>query len=112
MFFEPQHDVGMLVGGIVVDDDVDRLFLGCSCLDDVQKPDELLMAMALHALADNLALKDLERREQGSDTMALVVMCHGSSAPLLHRQPRPGAIRGLNLGLFIGPPDNCKVGGG
>jgi len=28
MFFEPQHDVGMLVGGIVVDDDVNRLFLG------------------------------------------------------------------------------------
>ena len=28
MFFEPLHDVGMLVGGIVVDDDMDRLFLG------------------------------------------------------------------------------------
>ena len=56
MFFEPQHDVAMLVGGIVVDDDVDRLFLGCSCLDDVQEPNELLSAMALHALADsNLA---------------------------------------------------------
>jgi len=26
MFFEPLHDVGMLVGGIVVDDDVDRFF--------------------------------------------------------------------------------------
>jgi hypothetical protein len=28
MFFEPLHDVGMLVGGIVVDNDMDRLFLG------------------------------------------------------------------------------------
>jgi hypothetical protein len=36
-----------------------------SRLDDVQKPDELLMAMALHALANDLALKDIERREQG-----------------------------------------------
>src|SRR5258705_1739002 len=61
MFFEPLHDVGMLVGGIVVDDDMDRLFLGHSGLDEVQKPDELLMAMALHALANNLALKDIER---------------------------------------------------
>ena len=42
-------------------DHVDRLFLGCSCLDDVQKPDEFLMAMALHALADNLALKNIEQ---------------------------------------------------
>src|SRR6202158_5120871 len=110
MFFEPLHDVGMLVGGIVVDDDVDRLFLGYSCLDDVQKPDELLMAMALHALADNLALKDIERREQGGDTMALVVMCHGSGAPLLHRQPRLGAIEGLNLALLTARQDNGVVG--
>ncbi len=42
MFFEPLHDVGMLMGGIVVDDDMDGLFLGRSGLDDVQKPDELL----------------------------------------------------------------------
>jgi hypothetical protein len=32
------------------------------------------MAMALDAQADNLVLKDIERSEQGSDTMALGVM--------------------------------------
>lgn len=52
---------------VIVDDDMDRLFLGNSGLDDVQKPDELLMAMALHALVDNLAIKDIERGEQGSE---------------------------------------------
>ena len=34
MLFEPCHDVGMFVGGVVVDDDMDRLFLGDSGLDD------------------------------------------------------------------------------
>ena len=62
-FFGPLHDVRMFVGGIIVDDDVDCLFPGYSCVDDVQEPDELLMAMALHALADNLAPKDIKRRE-------------------------------------------------
>jgi len=76
---------------------MDRLFLRHSRLDDVQKPDELLMAMALHALANDLALKDIERREQGGDAMALVVMGYGASAPLLHRQTRLGAIKRLNL---------------
>jgi hypothetical protein len=47
VFRATADDVGTLAGGTVVDDDVDRLFLGCSCLDDVQKSDELLMAMAL-----------------------------------------------------------------
>src|SRR5258706_5375048 len=54
MFVEPMHDVGMLVGGIIVDDDMDRLFLGHSGLDDVETADELLMAIALHALANDL----------------------------------------------------------
>src|SRR5437899_6508898 len=81
MSFEPRHDVGMLVGGVVVDDDMDHLFLGHSGLDEVQKPDELLMAMTLHALANNLALKDIERREQGCDAMALVIVGYGASAP-------------------------------
>ena len=85
MLFEPCHDVGMFVGGVVVDDDMDRLFPGHSGLDDVQKPNELLMAMALHALADDFALKDIERREQRGDAMALVIMRHGTSAPFLHR---------------------------
>ena len=110
MFFEPRHDVGMLVGGVVVDDDMDRLFLGHSGLDDVQKPDELLMAMALHALANHLALKDIERREQGGDAMALVIMGYGASAPLLHRQTRLGAIKRLNLALLIDRQDNGVVG--
>jgi hypothetical protein len=37
MFFEPLDDVGMLVGGIVVDDDMDHLLFGHSGLDDAQK---------------------------------------------------------------------------
>ena len=110
VLFEPCHDVGMFVGGVVIDDDMDRLFPGYSGLDDVQKPNELLMAMALHALANNLALKDVERREQRGDTMALVIMGHSTSAPLLHRQARLGAIKRLNLALLIDRQDNGVVG--
>ena len=68
------------------------------------------MAMALHALADNLALEDIERREQGGDAMALVVVGHGAGTPLLHRQPRLGAIKGLNLALLIDREDDGVVG--
>ena len=59
------------------------------------------MAMALHALANDLALKDIERREQGGDTMALVIMGYGASAPLVHRQTRLSAIKRLNLALLV-----------
>src|SRR5260370_36287948 len=68
------------------------------------------MAMTLHALANNLALKDIERREHGCDAMALIIVGYGASALLLHRQPRLGAIKRLNLALLIDRQDNGVVG--
>src|SRR5882724_7195652 len=52
---EPGKDVGMLVGGIVVDDDMDGLCLGHLGFDGGEEADELLMTVTLHALADDLA---------------------------------------------------------
>jgi len=35
MFLDPFHDLGMLVGGVIVEDDMDRLPLGQLGVDDV-----------------------------------------------------------------------------
>src|SRR5271169_2873402 len=43
----------MLVGGIVVEDRMDRLAGGDFALEGVEKADELLMPMALHVAADH-----------------------------------------------------------
>ena len=63
MTFEPSADVGMLMGGVVVDDGVDRLSYGNLFLDDIEETDELLMAMALHVAADHRAVEDVHRGE-------------------------------------------------
>ena len=63
MTFEPSADVRMLMGGVVVDDGVDRLSYGNLFLDDIEETDELLMAMALHVAADHLAVEDVHRGE-------------------------------------------------
>src|SRR5271170_8269448 len=47
MAFQPSANVGMLVGGVIVDDGVDCLARGYLLLDDIEKTNELLMAMAL-----------------------------------------------------------------
>ena len=54
----------MLVRGVVVDDDVDGQLRRHSGVDEVQEADELLMAMTLHALADDLAFEHVEGSEQ------------------------------------------------
>ena len=61
-------------------------------LDSVEKADEFLMSVALHTAPDDLAFKDVERDEQGGGAVALVTVCHGGAAPLLHRQPGLSAV--------------------
>src|SRR3954452_2947471 len=53
MASQPRLDLRVLVGGVVVDDGVDRLVLWHGGLGGIEKADELLMAVALHAAADH-----------------------------------------------------------
>ena len=48
---EPLADLGMLVSGVVVEDDVDRFAGGYLCFDQVEKADKFLVAMPLHVAA-------------------------------------------------------------
>ena len=59
------------------------------------------MAMALHALADDLAVKHIERREKGGDAVPLIVVGDGAGTSLLHRRPRLGAVQRLDLAFLI-----------
>ena len=79
-------------------------------LDGIEKADEFLVPMALHAAPDDLALKDIEGGEQGGRAMALVIVGHRGTAPFFHRQTRLGAIEGLDLALFVYAEDQRPVG--
>ena len=68
---EPGANLGVLVRGVVVEDDIDDLAGGDVGFDRIEKADELLMAMALHAAADDPAFQDVERGKQGRGAMRL-----------------------------------------
>ncbi len=110
MAAQPFDHLGVLVGGVVVEDGVDGLAGRDLALDGVQEADELLMAVALHAAADDLALKHIEGGEQGGRAVALVIMGHGPGSPLLEGQAGLGAVQGLDLRLLIDAEDD-GVGG-
>jgi hypothetical protein len=101
MAIEPFHDLGVLVRGIIVDDGMDRLFSGDIGIDGVEEADELLMAMTLHALPEDVAFEDVEGGKEGSGAVALVIVGHGSSASFLHRQAGLSAVERLNLALLV-----------
>ena len=59
------------------------------------------MAMARHALADDGAVEDIERREQRGRAVADVIMGHRSGPALLDRQARLGAVKRLDLRFLV-----------
>ena len=68
---EPGFHLGMLVGGVVVENHVDRLVGRHLALDGVEKADEFLMPVTLHATADDLAFEDIEGGKQGGGAPGL-----------------------------------------
>src|SRR3974377_1380538 len=50
----------VLLGGVIVDDRVDRLSPGDLRVDRVEEADEVLMAMMLHVAADDGSIEDVE----------------------------------------------------
>ena len=52
---QPCRHLWMFVGGIVVDDAWIGFPAGTCCLDGIEEADELLVPMALHVPADDLA---------------------------------------------------------
>ena len=110
MLLEPAFDRGSLVGGVIVDDEMQVEIRLCPFVDGLEEAQELAMPVAGHAFADNGAVEHVESRKQGRGAVALVVMRHRPAAALLHRQPGLGAVEGLDLALFIDRQHQGLVG--
>ena len=111
MAIEPFVDLWVLMGGIIVEDDVDGLLGRNLRLDLVEETDELLMPMLLHAASNDLAFEHIEGGKQGGGAVALIVVGHGGGASLLQGQTRLGAVERLDLALLIDREMTAWAGG-
>ena len=59
------------------------------------------MAVPLHAAADHPAVEHVQGGGEGGRAIAFVVVGHGRGLAPLHRQPRLGAVEGLDLALLV-----------
>src|SRR5215207_1146281 len=100
---EPGDHLGLLMGGVVVEDDVDELAGRDRRLDGVEEADNLLMPVALHAASEHGAVQDIEGGEQCGGAVALVVVGHRPGAALLERQAGLGAVERLDLMGWMAP---------
>src|SRR5436190_23579421 len=100
MRLEPALDRRSLVGGVVVDDQMQIEIWQGFLVDALEEPQEFPVPVSRHAFADDRAVKHVQGCEQRGCAMALVVVGHGTGTPLLHRQARLGTIERLDLALL------------
>ena len=69
MIGQPPLDLGVLVGGVIVEDGVNDLADRHGALDRIEECDEFLMAVLVHASAEHGAVQHIERGEQSRNAV-------------------------------------------
>jgi hypothetical protein len=101
----------VLVGGVIVDDEMDVEFCRNIGLDVPQEGEELLVAMAGFALGEDGTVEEVERREEGRGAVSFVVVSDTFDVAEAHGEHGLGAFERLNLALFIDTEDESLSGG-
>ena len=71
---KPFEDLGMFVGSVIVDDGVDDFAGRHIPFDGVEKANEFLMPMLLHAASDDRPIQNIQRGKERRRAITLVVM--------------------------------------
>ena len=111
MAFDPKFYLRMFMRTVVVHDEMKLESGRCFRLDFFEEPDELLMSMAWHTIADDFAVEHTESGEQGGRAVALIIVRHGSAAAFFQRKTRLGPVESLDLAFLVHTQDQRPVRG-
>ncbi len=75
MTFQPGSNAGMFMGSIVVNDQMELQAARDFGINTLQKPNEFLMSVTGHAIADDSAIEHTESGKERGRTVALIVVC-------------------------------------
>ena len=106
---QPESYLCMLMGGIVVHDQMNiKAFRHC-LIDALEELKKFLMTVACLALRQHYAGCDVESGKEGGGAMANVIVGHSFHITKSHGQHRLGPIESLNLRLLIDTEHNRVV---
>lgn len=108
---EPGLDLGVFVGAVVVDDEMDVQVFGDAVVDVPQEGEELLVPVAPLALGEHRTGRHVEGGEQGGGAMADVIVGDAIDVAESHGQQGLGALEGLDLGFLVHAQHDGVIGG-
>ena len=107
---QPGVDLGVFVGSVVVDDEMDIEVLGHVGVDVAQEGEELLVPMASLALCEHLACGHVQGGEQRGGAVADIIVRDAFDIAQSHGQHRLGALQGLDLAFFVHAQHHGMIG--
>jgi len=110
MLGQPGADIRVLVGGVVVDDEMKVQVSRGGPIDVLEKVDKFFVAVAFAAGAEDRAVQNIQGSEQGGGTVPFVVVGEGATAAFLHRQAWLGPVQCLNLAFLIHAEHQSMLG--
>ena len=107
---QPAPHFLVLVGGVVINHQMDvqfRRHIGLDVFEELQK---FLMTVARLTPGQYLSRGKIQGGEQSGGAVADIVMSHPLHIAQPHGQHRLGAVQGLNLALLIDAQDQGLIG--
>jgi len=98
---KPVFHTRMFVGSIMVHDQLQVQPSRGLSIDFLQETDELMVPMAGHTIADDLAIQHAEGSKQCGGTTAFAIVRLNPTVALLHRQSWLGSVQSLDPTLLI-----------
>jgi len=107
---EPTLHFVMLVGSIIVGDEMNFQVGGNALINQAKELQPLSMAMPFLARADDRSVKGVQRGKERCRSMAYVVVCHRCRATTLEWQTQLRTIQRLNLAFLVSAEHNGVFG--
>ena len=107
--FQPGLHLRVLVGAVVVHDQMQRHVVRHLAVDGLQERQPLAMSMLGRRQAEDLAIEVAEGREESDGPMAVVVVGSGADVADAERQPRLRSLESLALALLVAAKDQGSI---
>src|ERR1700759_424940 len=98
---QPALDDLMLMGGVIVQNNVDALAQRNFAVDVLEKFQPLAVGMFLGGVSDDFALQVIQRGKESDGAVAIVIMSLSADISFTQRQTRLTALQRLDLALLV-----------
>ena len=108
--FDPRAHLLVLVGAIVIDDQMQDEPLWGLFVDHFEKGQPFLVCVPGRGVVQDFSVQVVQRRKEGNCSVARVIMRGGSHLPNAKRQTRLRSLKGLALTFFVATQHQCFFG--